>query len=111
MPCAGLVLALVCAPGWSAADARQRRCALGCCVLELAHGLDACAVKEMRHWVFSELGSGASSFGTARHDALLFGFEVEVASSPSSVDPGALSVEPCRVLRCLLVVLWLIRNR
>ena len=38
-------------------DAAQRATTIRCCLVELAHGLNACVVKETRHWLFSELDS------------------------------------------------------
>ena len=38
-------------------DAAQRATTIRCCLIELAHGLNACVVKETRHWLFSELDS------------------------------------------------------
>lgn len=47
--------AVACAARWG--DARQRTTTIRCCLIELAHGLNACVVKETRHWFFSELDS------------------------------------------------------
>ena len=52
-PCSLAAVALATAYG----DDAQRLTTIRCCLCELAHGLNACVVKETRHWIFSELDS------------------------------------------------------
>lgn len=52
--CAGLLSALIFGEVLQMDD-HQRFFSFACFVLELAHGLNACVVKETRHWLFSQL--------------------------------------------------------
>ncbi|KAH8071715.1 hypothetical protein JL721_4217 [Aureococcus anophagefferens] len=59
-PCSLAAVALATAYG----DDAQRLTTIRCCLCELAHGLNACVVKETRHWIFSELDSDARRRGS-----------------------------------------------